>query len=326
MKFRTEIAIIPSPNKIDQQQKIFSIGSCFATEMAHRLDRIGVATRLNPLGVVYNPLSVCSTLERVAEQCEVVAEELHQRDDVWFSYHTHGDFDSTNASEVVGRINDAISRGHTSLAEADWLIITLGTAWVYEHKGEVVANCHKMPAGEFVRRRLSVEEVVGALTKVADRFADKRIILTISPIRHLSDGLEGNSLSKAVLRVAASEVASARANVSYFPAYEILLDDLRDYRFYAADMTHPAEVAVEYVWERFAECYLSSEARAMGEKFASVAGGLTHRPLHPESAEWSKFKARMLERAKQLAEALPNNEVAIGLAEKWAEKCAKDAK
>ena len=326
MKFRTEIAISPSANKIDQHHKIFSIGSCFATEMAHRLGRIGVATLSNPLGVVYNPLSVCSVLERVAELREVRAEELHRRDDVWFSYHTHGDFDAPDAAEVVGRINSAISKAHTALAEADWLVVTLGTAWVYEREGEVVANCHKMPAGEFVRRRLSVEEVASALSKVADRFADKHIILTVSPIRHLSDGLADNSLSKAVLRVAADAVASLKANVSYFPAYEILLDDLRDYRFYAADMIHPTDVAVEYVWERFVECYLSDEACALGEKFASVSAGLMHRPLHPESTEWSKFKSRMLGRAKELATALPHNEVAVDLAKKWAEKCAEDAK
>ena len=317
MKFRTEITITPSVSKIDQYTKIFSMGSCFAHEMATRLSRVGIATLCNPLGELYNPLSIERAVERICRREEVHEEELCQRGDVWFSYHTHGDFDGLCPQEVCQRINGALERADHWLQQAEVVILTLGTAWVYEREGEVVANCHKMPAEEFRRRRLTVEEVVASLERTIDMLAPRRVILTVSPVRHLADGLDGNSLSKAILRVAIQEIVERRGEAEYFPSYEILMDDLRDYRYYGDDMTHPSRAAVEYIWERFVECHLSREALSVAERFAKLSEAASHRPLHPESREYARFREAMLERARGLVEEFPNNEVASRLVESF---------
>lgn len=313
MKFRTEITITPSLNKIDQHKRVFSIGSCFAHNVAARLLRSGVDTLSNPLGELYNPLSIEACIGRLLGGERLTPEELHQRGDMWFSYHTHGSFDTTDREALLERIDRAVEEGQKALLGADYVIVTLGTSWVYERGGEVVANCHKMPAEEFTRRRLSLEEVVGSLERVVDMVAPRKVILTISPIRHLADGLEGNAISKALLRVAVDEVVRRREGVSYFPAYEILVDDLRDYRFYAEDMTHPSEVAVEYVWECFCRCFMEESARGVGEAFGRLADAASHRPLHPESGEYKRFRETMLSRAEALRREYPESGVAARL-------------
>lgn len=313
MKFRTEITLAPAASKIDQHSRILSLGSCFAEEVASKLSLSGVETLSNPLGVLFNPLSIEMALERIC-RCEKVSEkELCQRGDVWFCYDTHGDFDGVCPKSVCEGINSALERAGEWLQRADVVIVTLGTAWVYERSGRVVANCHKMPAEEFVRRRLSVEEVVASLGRIIDMLAPRRVILTVSPVRHLADGLEGNSLSKAILRVAAEEVSARDGRVSYFPAYEILVDDLRDYRYYSDDMVHPSRVAVEYIWERFAESHLSREAVVSAERFAKLCEASSHRPLHPESEEYNRFRATMRQRAEALVAEFPDNKIALSL-------------
>lgn len=313
MNFRTEIAITPHIHKIDQSQRLLSIGSCFAQEVAHCLTRVGVEVESNPLGVLYNPLSIEACVGRIIA-CEGTSrEELKCRGDVWFSLDSHGSFDSPNPNEVVEGINGAIARAHQALATTDWVVLTLGTAWVFEHEGRVVANCHKMPAREFVRRRLSVEEVSASLERTLTLLKDKKVILSISPVRHIGDGLEGNAISKATLRLAVEDVASRWENVSYFPAYEILIDDLRDYRYCGDDMMHPSKAAVEYVWERFCEKYMTHETLCDGELFERLASARDHRPLHPESAEHRTFREGMFRKALTLTHKFPKNSIAQAL-------------
>lgn len=315
MKFRTEITITPSVSKIDQNCRLFSLGSCFAYEMAEKLEHIGITTLCNPLGELYNPLSIEQCVARLLEGRTVAREELHRRGDMWFSYHTHGSFDTTDSDALLESIGKAVKEGGEALARADVVILTLGSAWVYEREGEVVANCHKMPAGEFVRRRLGVEEVVASLERVVDMLSPRKVIFTLSPVRHLADGLEGNALSKATLRVALGEVCERRKEAFYFPAYEILVDDLRDYRYYADDMTHPSRVAVDYVWERFCDCFMEEKTIRCGEAFSRLAEAAAHRPLHPESEEYCRFRKTMLERAEALCREFPDNPVAA----RWVE-------
>lgn len=313
MNFRTEITITPSVNKIDQSQKILSIGSCFAEEVAHHLTRVGVEVASNPLGTLYNPLSIEACVERIVARRGVEREELLCRGDVWFSLATHGSFDSPNPEEVVERINRSIDTAHKELKEARWVVLTLGTAWVFEHKGEVVANCHKMPAREFVRRRLSVEEVVTSLERTLAMLEGKQVILSISPVRHLGDGLEGNSLSKATLRLAVEQIAAKYERVCYFPSFEILIDDLRDYRYCGDDMMHPSKAAVEYVWERFCEMFIGREAMCDGELFERLTDARNHRPLHPESKEHRTFRESMFRKALTLGHKFPKNRIAAEL-------------
>lgn len=320
MKFRTEITITPSLNKIDQHQRVFSLGSCFAHEMALRLCRYGVETLCNPLGELYNPRSIEAAVGRFLAGERLSEGDLHRRGDLWFSYHTHGLFDTTDREALLDLTGRAVEEGHRALRAADVVIVTLGSAWVYEREGEVVANCHKMPAQEFTRRRLSVEEVVGSLERIVEMLSPRRVVFTISPIRHLGDGLEGNSLSKAVLRVAVDEVTQRYPMAIYFPAYEILMDDLRDYRFYAEDMTHPSEVAVEYVWECFVRCFMDEKTKSVGEAFARLEEAAAHRPLHPESAEYERFCQTMLTRAEALLGEFPESGVAARLVAHFAHK------
>ncbi|MBO7299961.1 MAG: GSCFA domain-containing protein [Tidjanibacter sp.] len=314
MKIRTEISIAPSINKIDQRKRVFSVGSCFAEEIAQRLVEVGIPTLSNPLGVLYNPLSIEECVERACSERGVCRGELMCRGDMWFSLSTHGVFDNPNPKEVEKGINDAICHAHTELEKSEWVILTLGTAWVYEHKGQVVANCHKLPAKEFSRRLMTVEEVVRTLWRTIAHLSGKKIILTISPVRYVGDGLEGNAVSKAILRLAVEEVvASAKASgecVGYFPSYEIFIDDLRDYRYYGDDMVHPSKVGVEYVWEKFCETFLTREALANGELFARLRSACEHRPLHPESEEYRTFRYSTLQKALSLQKLFPNNEIA----------------
>lgn len=320
MKFRTELNPKPRNNKINQHSVVLMLGSCFANEMAQRLQHVGVVTLSNPLGVLYNPLSIAQILERVAECRTIQSGELECRGDMWFSFDTHGLFDNLDPQQVVASTESAIRDANDLFGRCDELIVTLGTAWVWEHNGRVVANCHKLPAREFQHRLLELEECVEALRRIVNLAGGRRVIFTISPVRYLNEGLENNGLSKALLRVAVERILRENEKVDYFPAYELLVDDLRDYRFYGEDMVHPSKMAVEYVWERFAESFLSREALAEGESFARLADGLMHRPLHPESEEYGSFCRKMLKGAVALSQRLPQNTIAKRLVEEYSSR------
>lgn len=304
MKFRTEIDIKPHNERIDYQSHILAVGSCFAEAIGGRLRGAKFDIGVNPTGVLFNPASISGTLQRFRNRELIVDTELHEGSQGWFHYDFHSSLSSTSSSECVKRINEAIEIGHERLMAADWIIITLGTAWIYElvESGIVVANCHKQPSAKFRRRRLSVAEVVEWLESALSEFlSTKRVILTLSPIRHLADGAAENSLSKSTLRVAIDEfVARHATKVSYFPAFEIFMDDLRDYRFYKEDMVHPSFVGEEYVWERFSENILSKETNGLMCKVLSVQRAMHHRPLHPQSESHRRFCAEQLRVISQL--------------------------
>lgn len=306
MKTRTEISVLRSENLISTGQSVVAVGSCFAEVVAHKLADRWVDVESNPLGEMFNPLSIADCIERLAEGREFVQEELGCRGDLWFAYDTADLMAQTSAERALGVANQAVRRGGEALRKADWVVLTLGTAWVYERAGRVVANCHKMPQSEFVRRLLSVDEICQRLVALLNGpLGDKNVVLTISPVRHLADGLEGNSLSKALLRVAVDRVVAECANAHYFAAYEIMLDDLRDYRYYGADMAHPSELAEEYVWERFAEAFVADEVLAEGEPYRRLLAMAAHRPLHPQSEAYRAHCATVRERARQLLAVKP---------------------
>lgn len=320
MKLRTEITIQPNPNKIDQHKKVFMIGSCFAENIAQHLERIGIQTLSNPLGVLYNPLSIENALRRVVERREIERDELLCRGDMWFSFDTHGSFDSPDPQRVVESVNDSIVKGCEAFEQADWVVVTLGTARVYEREGRAVANCHRMPSVEFSRRIMSIEEIEWSLGAIVSMAKGKRVILTLSPVRYLGDGLEGNMLSKATLRLAIERVVAAHDNVDYFPSYEIFLDDLRDYRYYGDDMLHPSKAGVDYVWERFVEYCMTREVEADGELFSRLTDARNHRPLHPESKEYATFCDTMFRKAQTLAHKFPKNDIAASLVKFFANR------
>lgn len=305
MKFRTEIELRPYARRIGYADRLLALGSCFAEEVGQRLADAKFRIAVNPSGVLFNPLSIVRTLRRYRDGRPATKEELQHADGRWFHYDFHGSLSGGTADEALARIDAAVAEGARALREASVVLLTLGTAWVYERTdtGEAVANCHRQPAERFRRRRLTVDEVVAAIdTALTDELQGKYILLTVSPVRHLGDGLAGNAASKAVLRLAAEEITERHAQAAYFPAYEILCDDLRDYRFYADDLTHPSPQAVAYVWERFRDALLAPEAQALLPRIAEITAAARHRPLHPASEAYSAFCRRQLEAIARLPE------------------------
>ena len=297
MKFRTEIEPAPARAAIGYGNRILALGSCFAATLSERLSRAKFHISANPSGALFNPLSIARAIRSYADAGPVCREELFSDGECWRHYAFHGDFSDPDPDEALRRMNAARQAGAEALRGADRVILTFGTAWVFEHDGEVVANCHRQPAAEFVRRRLRVGEIVEAFAQLIEGpLAGKEILLTVSPVRHLADGLAGNSLSKATLRVAAGELSERFETVSYYPAFEILTDDLRDYRFYAEDLVHPAPQAVEYIWERVAADLLSEEARRMLPEVEALVAAAAHRPRHPHGEEHRAFCRQQLQR------------------------------
>lgn len=299
MKFRTEIEIAPFAARIGYENRILALGSCFCEHIAARLAQAKFHVTANPTGLLFNPLSIAAALRD--SPLPVRREELTDNGEQWFHYGFHGDFSAPTAEEALERMNAARQAGAEALRTADRVLLTFGTAWVYEHDGETVANCHRQPADEFVRRRLSVAEIIGTFAELLEGpLSGRTIILTVSPVRHPGDGLAGNAASKATLRLAAEELAERFGCVSYFPAFEILLDDLRDYRFYADDLVHPAPQAVEYVWEKFVQAALAPEAQALLPEVEGIVAAAAHRPRNPQGEAHRAFCRRMLERIAAL--------------------------
>lgn len=239
--------------KISSDSKILLLGSCFTTEVGSRLVADGYDCCINPTGNVYNPLSAAKTVCNLENGKLYTESDLVEVQGLWRSLDHHTRLAAPTPAEALERINRSMQVGRGALRAATHIIITFGTAWVFERGGEVVCNCHKLPAREFVRRRISVKEITAAWQPIIDKYPDKTFIFTVSPIRHLADGLHGNQLSKATLLLAIDALQGAE----YFPAYETLIDDLRDYYWYAADRVHPSAEAVAEVYSRFANSYLN---------------------------------------------------------------------
>ncbi len=300
MNFRTAIQITPSALPLDYSSRILVLGSCFATSIGGRLAESKFSVCVNPTGVLFNPLSICSILERFDSCRKITESELEQGREGWFHYDFHSSLSDEQPSLALSKINAAIERGATALRDADTIIITLGTARVYtlKERGKVVASCHKRPPSCFERRAMSLDEMVEALSAQIERFSSTRFIFTVSPVRHLLDGLTQNSLSNATRRLAIEELTKRYERVEYFGAYEILLDDLRDYRFYADDMVHPSSVAVEYIWQRFCESYITESTKAQIKGVEQIMRAVAHRPFNPQSEAYAAFCAQQLEQIK----------------------------
>ena len=295
MKLQTTVDIKPSEWKIGYGDKILMLGSCFSDEIGRQMEERKMAVTCNPFGTLYNPLSIANAINY---QLPITHHPLPlvEHDGLWHSMAHHGSFSRATREETEKAVKESIEAMQRALDEATVVIVTFGTAWVYELRGDglpvtgygVVGNCHKMPENWFRRRRLTVEEIVEAWQPILAQYPDKRWLFTVSPIRHVRDGLHENQLSKATLLMAVEELiaksqeprAKSQDRISYFPSYEIMLDELRDYRFYADDLVHPSSLAVEYIWERFCETFCTPQtinAMRIAHKEWKFAH---HRPLH----------------------------------------------
>lgn len=270
MKLTTSIDIKPSAWKIGYEDRILMLGSCFSDEIGEQMQQRHLPVTCNPFGTLYNPLSIAQAIQLTE------LPELVEYDGLWHSMAHHGSFSHPAKEETETAVRASIEHMQTAFADATVVIVTFGTAWVYEWNKEsgfrnqnkyVVANCHKMPESWFSRRRLSVDEIVAAWRPILEQYKDKHWIFTVSPIRHIKDGLHENQLSKATLLMAVEKLRNTEYRVqnpdrvTYFPSYEILLDELRDYRFYADDLVHPSSLAVNYIWERFEDTFCTPQTR-----------------------------------------------------------------
>ena len=249
MKLQTIVDIKPSAWKIGYEDTILMLGSCFSDEMGEQMKQHYLNVTCNPFGTLYNPLSIAQALQ-MTEMPELVEHE-----GLWHSMAHHGSFSRANKEEAEQAVQESIETMQQALRDATVVIVTFGTSWVYEINGEVVGNCHKLPENCFTRRRLTVEEIVAAWQPILERYPDKHWLFTVSPIRHIKDGLHENQLSKATLLQSVEQLGD------YFPSYEIVLDELRDYRFYADDLVHPSSMAVHYIWERFVDTYCTPQTK-----------------------------------------------------------------
>lgn len=309
VRFRTEIEQVSIGDRIDYAHRILTIGSCFAQNIGAELERAKFRMTINPTGVLFNPLSIASTLDRLHHNRPIEASELREGSegrDGWYHLDFHSSLSGQTRDEALCNINQAIERGSREVADADWVVVSLGTAWIYERAdgGGLVANCHRETARNFTRRRASHGEIVESLVSTIEwALSGKRVVLTLSPIRHVGDGLVENSLSKATLRVAIEEVVSRLSErVYYLPSYEILMDDLRDYRFYDTDMVHPSRVAVEYIWEYVQRTLLSERAQSLLPKVERIIRAREHRPTSPDSDAYRAFCATQLRAIEEISD------------------------
>ncbi len=301
MNFTTPVELPANLPRLRHTDHLLLLGSCFATNMGTRLADAKFSCDINPYGVLYNPLSISAALREIILGKVYGKEDLFFFRDCWHSPMHHGDFSSLSADETLEKINERIARAHERIFRSDCLLLTFGTSWVYEQKntGRIVGNCHKLPGKEFILRRLTVDEIVSDYTSLLSgllaRNSGLKVILTVSPIRHARDGMHANQLSKATLLLAIDRLQAAfQESVFYFPAYELILDELRDYRFYAEDMVHPSDMAVQYVWERFSSACFSEETLQIIEESENIRRGLAHKPFRPDSEEYKRFLGQIV--------------------------------
>jgi hypothetical protein len=311
MKLMTQVDIKRQTPSLTHRNSVLILGSCFSESIGAKLVAGGFRTDINPTGIVYNPLSVARTLEQIIEGKVYTPSDLFEYGGLWHSFMHHGSFSSSDQEKVLRHINARLKQAHDEFPAVDRLFITFGTAYVYRTlDGEVVSNCHKVPESQFTRTRLEVEEILSVYRALLERCIaanpSLQIVFTVSPIRYVRDGLHESQISKGILLNAVDNLTKAFPDhVHYFPSYEILLDELRDYRFYADDLVHPSSLAVEYIWERFADTYLDSDTVALAKDCESIHKALQHRPLHDDDESYKEFLGQIKLKINRLKEKYP---------------------
>jgi hypothetical protein len=296
-KFQTVVEVPKFRWKTGYSRKNIFMGSCFTENVGNRMAALKYDVDINPFGILYNPVSVANSLKMLITEKEFTDSDLIHAGGLWHSFHHHGKFSFPNKQDTLKAINDRLKSSAEFLKEADFLFITFGTAWIYRYKetGQTVSNCHKIPAGKFERARLSIAEIV---EEYRELFAEVRkinphlkVVFTVSPIRHWKDGSVENQRSKAILLLAIDQLIHDIDDdfCAYFPAYEIVMDELRDYRFYAEDMIHISEVAIDHIWEKFQSCLIEKESQQIAVQVQKVVKAMNHKPLHENTPEYVRF-------------------------------------
>jgi hypothetical protein len=317
MKFRYEFDIKKLPWPITHRHKLFLLGSCFTENMGEKLKRYKFTSLENPHGILFNPVSVTEAISDYIDNRTYKEEELFLLNETWHSWKHHSRFSGYTPKEALDKINASISNAHKYLQYADYAFITLGSAWVYTLtgnadngvEGSVAANNHKAPANWFHRRLLSADEVKATLNNMIQKLIsfnnDIKIIFTISPVRHLREGVVENNRSKAVLIQAVHDLVDSNNALYYFPAYELVIDDLRDYRYYSEDLVHPNYFATQYVWEKFIQSCTDEKTRTLMDEIEVINSAYHHKPFNPHTDQHKTFLGSMRERIKKLMEQHP---------------------
>ena len=315
MNFFTKIPISKFQNPIDYTSKIVSLGSCFAENMGAKLVYYKFQNVLNPFGIIFNPVSIEQLISRAIQRQKFTEADIFFHNERWHCYKVHSDLSNVNKDEFLENLNLLLESSIQQISESTHIIITYGTSWVYRLKASnrIVANCHKVPQNQFDKVILSVQVIEKSIQNTIDLIQkinpNCNVIFTVSPVRHIKDGFVENQRSKAHLIAAIHEVLQSKIfNLQpaiYFPSYEILMDELRDYRFYAEDLLHPNQVAIDYIWERFSETFISEKVIFVMDEVATIQKGLAHRPFNVNSESHQKFEFKLKEKINRLTAEFP---------------------
>lgn len=312
MNLQTPVIFPKASFDITHRSTMLLFGSCFSENIGLKLKENKFSVNVNPFGVLYNPFSISRAITRLLDKKEFASEDFVHHNDMYHSFMHHGSFSNSTLTDALTQINTEFSLAATQLEVADFLLITFGTSYVFRWKetGEIVGNCHKIPANQFVRERLTVDEITLTWSKLIKKLLvsnpNLKILFTVSPIRHFKDGAHNNQLSKSILHLSIDNLMQQfPATAFYFPAYEIMMDELRDYRFYTDDMLHPSQVAQNYIWKRFGESYFSKETQSIIVEWQRIHQSLSHRPNNIYSDTYQKFVHRTIEDIEAFQEKYP---------------------
>jgi len=310
MEFRLEYTPQSPVKKIDINDKIFLIGSCFTEHIYTQLDQSKFSCIQNPNGTLFNPFSIFKAIDSYINLDLPSDNDLFFKNSLWNNWDFHSSLSHENKNTALEGMIAQVQKAHHFIKHADWLFITLGSGYVYQQDDKsIVANCHKLPNAYFTKRLLDPEEIIGGFRSLYERLrsfnTDIRVIFTISPVRHLRDGFVENNRSKAILIHAVDRIIQYVPDCHYFPSYELIIDDLRDYRFYAEDMVHPNYLATKYVWDKFCSSMINGRSREMMKEIAQLHLAVTHKPMHPNSEDHIKFIDKYRDLAISLAERFP---------------------
>jgi hypothetical protein len=313
MQFRTVIPIETSKSSIDYNATIVSFGSCFAASMGSKLDYYKFRNAVNPFGIIFNPVSIEHLILRIVSRRYFTESDLFFHQELWHCFEVHSEFSSPNAVELLDRLNSLLDSTYTTITQATHILLTYGTSWVYReiNTHQLVANCHKVPQKQFDKEILSVLTLETSIQNTIELLHNINpnctILITVSPVRHSKDGFVENQRSKAHLITAIHSLLEKGNNqVHYFPSYEIVMDELRDYRFYAEDLLHPNSVAIDYIWHRFKETQIETDCYSTMETVEGIQRGLAHRPFNPSTASHQKFVESLNQKIISLQEQFPH--------------------
>lgn len=305
MDFRLEFSPKPFSQKINHRHSLLLVGSCFTENIGTKLKQLKFPVQENPNGILFNPVSIAKSVQSYIQNKQYTAADLFYQNECWNSWEHHTRFSHPQKDACLQMINQSQQNANAFLKETNWLLVTVGSAFVYEmENGEVVANCHKVPTDKFNKRLLSIDEIKAALHTMLEAVfifnPYVKIIFTISPVRHLRDGFVENNRSKAALIQAIHQLVDADERLFYFPAYELVIDDLRDYRFYAEDMVHPNYAATNYVWDKFIATCIDDTSQSLMKEINVINAAKNHKPFNPASEQHKKFLQTNLEKIRQL--------------------------